>query len=104
MATNTERKGVVFLSSIPSLKIQKKQKRPRSSNSPKLIPISNEIGAVEFSRFEERINATPRRAVITAKEIAVRIFSLLLHKESAAPGLPGLLLSRFSEEIRVIPR
>jgi hypothetical protein len=68
------------------------------------MPISREIGAVEFTRFEERIKAVTRRAAMTKKEIPVRIFSCLVHRESAAPGLPGLLLSRFNVEIRVIPR
>jgi hypothetical protein len=68
------------------------------------MPIRRENGAVEFSRFEERIKATPRRAAITANEIAVRIFSCLVHKESAVPELPGLLLFRFSVEITVLPR
>jgi hypothetical protein len=95
---------VLFLSSIPSLKIQKKQNRPRSSKRPKLIPINREIGAVEFSKFEERIKAVARRAAITKKEMPVRIFSCFVHRESAAPGLPGLLLFRFKDEIRGIPR
>ncbi len=99
-----DKNGVVFLSSIPSLKMQKKQKRPRSSKRPKLIPINSEIGAVEFSRFEERIKAVARRAAITKKEMPVRIFSCLVHKESAAPGLPELLLFRFKDEITVLPR
>jgi len=68
------------------------------------MPIRREIGAVEFSRFEERINAVSRRAAITKRETPVRIFSCLVQKESAAPGLPGLLLFRFKDEIRVIPR
>jgi hypothetical protein len=68
------------------------------------MPIKSEIGAVEFSRFEERTKAVVRRAAITKKEIPVRIFSCLVHRESAAPGVPGLLLSRFNVEIRVIPR
>jgi hypothetical protein len=68
------------------------------------MPINKEIGAVEFSRFEERIKAVARRAAITKKEIPVRIFSCLVHKESAAPGLPGLLLLRFCVEITVLPR
>jgi hypothetical protein len=68
------------------------------------MPIKSEIGAVEFSRFEERINAVARSAAITKREMPVRIFSCLVHEESAAPGLPGLLLSRFNVEIRMIPR
>jgi hypothetical protein len=68
------------------------------------MPIKREIGAVEFSRFEERIKAVARRAAMTKKEIPVRIFSCLVHRESAAPGLPGLLLVRFKDEIREIPR
>jgi hypothetical protein len=68
------------------------------------MPISREIGAVEFSRFEERIKAVARRAAMTKKEIPVRIFSCLVHRESAAPGLPGLLLFRYKDEIRGIPR
>jgi hypothetical protein len=68
------------------------------------MPMRREIGAVEFSRFEERIKAVARSATITKKEIPVRIFSCLVQKESAAPGLPGLLLFRFKDEIRVIPR
>jgi hypothetical protein len=68
------------------------------------MPISREIGAVEFSRFEERIKAVAKRAAMTKKEIPVRIFSCLVHKESAAPGLPGLLLFRFKDEITVLPR
>jgi len=68
------------------------------------MPINREIGAVEFSRFEERIKAVARRAAMTKKEIPVRIFSCLVHRESAAPGLPGLLLFRFKAEIRGIPR
>jgi hypothetical protein len=68
------------------------------------MPINKEIGAVEFSRFEERTKAVARRAAMTKKEIPVRIFSCLVHRESAAPGLPGLLLFRFKAEIRGIPR
>jgi len=68
------------------------------------MPIRSEIGAVEFSRFEDRTNAVARSAAMTKKEMPVRIFSCLVHKEPAAPGLPGLLLSRFNVEIRVIPR
>jgi hypothetical protein len=68
------------------------------------MPISREIGAVEFSRFEERKKAIARRAAITNKEMPVRIFSCLVHRESAAPGLPGLLLFRFKDEITVLPR
>jgi hypothetical protein len=68
------------------------------------MPINREIGAVEFSRFEERIKAVARSAAITKKEMPVRIFSCLVHRESAAPGLPGLLLFRFKDEIRGIPR
>jgi hypothetical protein len=59
---------------MPSLKIQKKQNRPRSRSKPRLIPINNEIGAVpEFSPLESR-KAVKRRAVMIASEIAVRIF------------------------------
>jgi hypothetical protein len=68
------------------------------------MPIKSEIGAVEFSRFEERTKAVARSAAITKKEIPVRIFSCLVHKEPAAPELPGLLLSSFNVEIRMIPR
>jgi hypothetical protein len=68
------------------------------------MPINREIGAVEFSRFEERTKAIARRAAITNKEMPVRIFSCLVHRESAAPGLPGLLLFRFKDEITVLPR
>jgi len=68
------------------------------------MPIRSEIGAVEFSRFEERMKAVARSAAITKKEIPVRIFSCLVHKEPAVPALPGLLLSRFNVEIRMIPR
>jgi hypothetical protein len=68
------------------------------------MPINREIGAVEFSRFEERIKAVAKRATITKKDIPVRIFSCLVHKESAAPGLAGLLLFRFKAEITVLPR
>jgi hypothetical protein len=59
--------------------MQKKQKRPRSSKSPKLIPIRSEIGAVpEFSPCERR-KAVKRRPAIIANEKAVRIFWLLSH-------------------------
>jgi hypothetical protein len=68
------------------------------------MPIKSEIGAVEFSRFEERMKAVARSAAITKNEMPVRIFSCLVHKEPAGPGLPGLLLSRFNVEIRMIPR
>jgi hypothetical protein len=68
------------------------------------MPINREIGAVEFSRFEERIKAIARRAAINNKEMPVRNFSCLVHKESAAPGLPGLLLFRFKDKITVLPR
>jgi hypothetical protein len=68
------------------------------------MPIRSEIGAVEFSRFEERMKAVARSAAITKKEMPVRIFSCFVHKESAAPELPGLLFSRFNVEIRMIPR
>jgi hypothetical protein len=46
--------GVEFFSSIPSLKIQKKQKRPRSKRIPKAVPISREIGAVLACSPDER--------------------------------------------------
>jgi hypothetical protein len=68
------------------------------------MPIKSEIGAVEFSRFEERMKAAARSAAITKKEMPVRIFSCLVHKEPAAPELSGLLLSRCNVEIRMIPR
>jgi len=41
--------------------------------------------------LEERINAVRSKAAITAKEIAVRIFSARVHAEAATPGLPELL-------------
>ena len=104
IATSTERNGVVFLSSMPSRKMQKKQKRPRSSNNPRLIPIRRETGAVELDVFEERINARRRSAAITPKEIAVRTFSLAVHAEAATPGSPGLLLCVGRVEITLLPR
>ena len=42
MAVSTERSGVVFLSSIASRKIQKKQKRALSKIRPRAAPISSE--------------------------------------------------------------
>jgi hypothetical protein len=71
--------------------MQKKQKRPRSRRRPRLIPIRREIGAVELDVFEERIKARRRSAAMTAKEIAVRIFSLRVHAEAATPEVPRLL-------------
>ena len=50
------------------------------------------MGAVEFAVLEERVNARSSSPAMTAKEIAVRIFSLRVHAEAATPGLPGLLL------------
>ena len=50
-----------------------------------------EIGAVELDAFEERIKARRRSAAMTAKEIAVRIFSLRVHAEAATPEVPKLL-------------
>jgi hypothetical protein len=56
------------------------------------MPIRSEIGAVEFDVLEERMNARRRSAAITAKEIAVRTFSLRVHAEAATPVFPRLLL------------
>ena len=84
--------------------MQKKQKRPRSSKSPKLIPINREIGAVALLVFEERINAVSRSAAITANEIAVRIFSARVQAEAAAPMVLGLLLCCGLIEITLLPR
>jgi hypothetical protein len=56
------------------------------------MPIRSEIGAVELDVLEERINARRRSAAITAKEIAVRTFSLRVHAEAATPVFPRLLL------------
>jgi hypothetical protein len=56
------------------------------------MPIRSEIGAVELLTLEERMNAVRSKAAITAKEIAVRIFSARVHAEAATPGLPELLL------------
>jgi len=84
--------------------MQKKQKRPRSSKSPKLIPIKSEIGAVELLVFDERINAVSRSAAITPNEIAVRIFSARVHRKPAAPMVLGLLLCCGLIEITLLPR
>jgi hypothetical protein len=84
--------------------MQKKQKRPRSSNSPKLTPIKSEIGAVELLVFDERTNAVRRRAAITPNEIAVRIFSARVQAEAAAPMALGLLLCCGLIEITLLPR
>lgn len=104
IATNTDRNGVVFLSSIPSRNIQKKQKRPRSSSNPKLIPIKSDIGAVELLVFEERINAVTRSAAMMPKEIAVRIFSARVQAEAATPKSSRLLLCCGLIEITLLPR
>jgi hypothetical protein len=56
------------------------------------MPIRSEIGAVELEVLDERINARRRSAAITAKEIAVRTFSLRVHAEAATPVFPRLLL------------
>ncbi|MEY4290878.1 MAG: hypothetical protein RL130_820 [Actinomycetota bacterium] len=84
--------------------MQKKQKRPRSKRSPKLIPINREIGAVELLVLDERIKAVKRSAAITAKEIAVRIFSARVHAEAATPEFPRLLLCCGLLEITLLPR
>jgi hypothetical protein len=42
IAVRTERKGVVFLSSMASRKIQKKQKRALSKIKPRAAPIRSE--------------------------------------------------------------
>jgi hypothetical protein len=70
---------------MPSLKMQKKQNRPRSRSRPRLIPIKSEIGAVpEFSPWERRkaVNNRPRTM---AREIAVLIFWLLFQSGLEAP-------------------
>lgn len=84
--------------------MQKKQKRPRSSSKPKLIPIKSEIGAVELLVFEERIKAVVRSTAITEKEIAVRIFSARVQAEAAAPMVLGLLLCCGLVEITPLPK
>jgi hypothetical protein len=55
------------------------------------MPIRREIGAVDLDVFEERMKAKRSSAAMTAKEIAVRIFSLRVHAEAATPELPRLL-------------
>jgi hypothetical protein len=55
------------------------------------MPIRREIGAVELEVFEERMKAKRSSAAMTAKEIAVRIFSLRVHAVAATPELPRLL-------------
>ena len=45
MAVRTERKGVVFLSSMASRKMQKKQKRALSKIRPRAAPIRSENDA-----------------------------------------------------------
>jgi hypothetical protein len=55
------------------------------------MPIRREIGAVELEVFDERRKAIRRSAAMTAKEIAVRIFSLRVHAEAATPEFPRLL-------------
>jgi hypothetical protein len=55
------------------------------------MPIRSEIGAVELDVFDERRKARRRSAAMTAKEIAVRIFSLRVHAEAATPEVPRLL-------------
>jgi hypothetical protein len=84
--------------------MQKKQKRPRSSNNPKLIPIRSDIGAVELLVFDERIKAIRRRVAINPKEIAVRIFSARVHAEAATPEAPRLLLCCGFIEITLLPK
>jgi hypothetical protein len=54
IAIKTEMKGVEFFSSIPSRKMQKKQKRPRSKRIPSAVPMSKEIGAVFACSPEDR--------------------------------------------------
>jgi hypothetical protein len=56
------------------------------------MPIKSEMGAVELAVLEERVNARSNNPAMTAKEIAVRIFSARVHAEAATPGLPELLL------------
>jgi len=72
--------------------MQKKQNLPLSSSKPKLTPMSNEIGAVLLLVFEESRYEVSNRAAITPREIAVRIFSALVHSEAAASESPKLLL------------
>jgi hypothetical protein len=68
------------------------------------MPIRSEIGAVELEVLDERMNARRRSAAITAKEIAVRTFSLAVHAEAATPGSPRLLLCVGRVEITLLPR
>ena len=49
------------------------------------------MGAVELAVLEERVNARSSSPAMTAKEIAVRIFSFRVHAEAATPALPELL-------------
>jgi hypothetical protein len=66
--------------------MQKKQKRPRSRRRPRLTPIKSEIGAVPAFSPLDRKKARIRRAEMIANEIAVRIFSRLLHAELEDPS------------------
>jgi hypothetical protein len=54
--------------------------------------------------FDERTNAVRRRAAITPNEIAVRIFSVRVQAEAAAPIVLGLLLCCGLIEITLLPR
>jgi hypothetical protein len=69
--------------------MQKKQKRPRSSKRPRLIPIKREIGAVPaFSPFESW-KAVTSNPITIESEIAVLIFWPRVHAELEVPSESG---------------
>ena len=68
------------------------------------MPIKSDIGAVELLVFEERIKAVRRRAIITPKDITVRIFSARVQAETTTPELPELLFWPTTVEITGLPK
>jgi hypothetical protein len=73
IAMRTDKNGVVFLSSIASRKIQKKQKRARSKIRPRAAPISSEKDACDpVPSLPERRYATPRRDIARIAAVIVR--------------------------------
>lgn len=92
IATKTEMKGVEFFSSIPSLKIQKKQKRPRSNKRPRAVPINSEIGAVLACSPDDKTYARANNPTISAAETNVLIFSARVHSGATVSDSPRPLL------------
>lgn len=64
----------------------------------------SEIGAVELLVFEESRKASSKNPAIIKKEIAVRIFSVRLHAETATPVSPELLFWLVIVEITELPK